>query len=169
MHGSLREGRWHVKLSHCSYRRILYNHLLVSTDLSHVRLGTRPWAYEGWHGLVYQRIYPKSRFSQDTLTEYAGYEMDGIVLFRTVGIDHSFYRPASPDSSSSGKIISAQQNFDGLHVWDSRRTARRIAERDSRDGRDEVGIQSVHVAPFPHVSRFTRHGLWRWRTFPTPC
>ena len=36
----------------------------------------------------------------------------------------------------------------------------RIAERDWRDGRDEVGIQSVHVAPFSHVSRFTRQGLW---------
>jgi hypothetical protein len=23
-----------------------------------------------------------------------------------------------------------------------------------------VGIQSVHVAPFSHVSRVTRHGLW---------
>jgi hypothetical protein len=39
-----------------------------------------------------------------------------------------------------------------------------IAERNSRDGRDELGIQSVHVAPFSHVSRFTRHGLWRWQT-----
>ena len=38
---------------------------------------------------------PKNRFSQDTLTENAGYERDGIPLFRTVGIDHSFNRPAS--------------------------------------------------------------------------
>jgi hypothetical protein len=121
MHGSLREGRWHVKLSHCSYRRILYHHLLVSTNLSQVRLGTSSWAYEGWQGLLYQRSSPKSRFSQDTMTEYAGYRMDGIALFRTVGIDHSFYHPASPDSSSYGKTISAQQNFDGLHVWDKNR------------------------------------------------
>ena len=131
----------------------------MSIDQSHVRLGTSSWAYEGLHGLDYQQTYPKSRFSQDTLTEYAGYEMDDIALFRTVGIDHSFYRPASPDSSSYRKTISAQQNFDGLHVWDSRRIARRIVERDSRDGRDEVRIQSVNVAPFSHVSRFTRHGL----------
>ena len=67
----------------------------MSTDLSHIRLGTSSWAYEGWQGLVYQKTYPKSRFSQDTLTEYACYERDGIPLFRTVGIDHSFYRPAS--------------------------------------------------------------------------
>ena len=38
---------------------------------------------------------------------------------------------------------------------------RRIAARDWRDGRDEAGIQSVHVAPFSHVSRFTHHSLWR--------
>jgi len=45
--------------------------------------------------LGYQRTYPKSRFGQDTLAEYAGYAVDGAPLFSTVGIDHSFYRPAS--------------------------------------------------------------------------
>jgi uncharacterized protein YecE (DUF72 family) len=44
----------------------------MSTGLNHVRLGTSSWAYEGWQGSVYQRTYPKSRFSQDTLTENAG-------------------------------------------------------------------------------------------------
>jgi uncharacterized protein YecE (DUF72 family) len=44
--------------------------------------------------LVYQRTYPKSRLSQDTLAEYAAYATDGVPLFSTVGIDHSFYRPA---------------------------------------------------------------------------
>jgi len=51
--------------------------------------------YEGWQGLVYQRAYPKSQFGQDRLAEYAGYEMDDSPLFRTVGIEHFFYRPAS--------------------------------------------------------------------------
>ena len=64
----------------------------MSTDRSHARLDTSSWAYEGWQGLVYQRNYQKSRFSQDTLTENAGY---AVPLFSTVGIDHSFYRPAS--------------------------------------------------------------------------
>jgi uncharacterized protein YecE (DUF72 family) len=67
----------------------------MSTDLNHIRFGTSSWAYEGWQGLVYQRTYPKSRFSQDTLAEYAAYAIDGVPLFSTVGIDHSFYRPAS--------------------------------------------------------------------------
>jgi uncharacterized protein YecE (DUF72 family) len=59
-----------------------------------VRFGTSSWAYEGWQGLVYHRTYPKSRFSQDTLAEYAAYSTNGAPLFQTVGIDHSFYRPA---------------------------------------------------------------------------
>ncbi len=67
----------------------------MSTDLSHTRFGTSSWAYEGWQGLVYQRPYPKSRFSQDTLTEYAGYAVDGVPLFPAVGIDHSFCQSAS--------------------------------------------------------------------------
>ena len=44
--------------------------------------------------------------------------------------------------------------------------SRRIAERDTQD---EVGIHSVHVAPFSHVSRFTRHGLWCWWNFSASC
>ena len=69
-----------------------------------------------------------------------------------------------------GKTISAQQNFDGLHVWENGTRLRKIAERDWRDERDEsneVGIQSVHVAPFSHVSHFTRHSFWR--TFSASC
>lgn len=61
----------------------------------HVRFGTSSWAYEGWQGLVYRRAYPKSRFSKDSLAEYAAYEYRGSSLFRTVGLDHTFYRPPS--------------------------------------------------------------------------
>ena len=60
-----------------------------------IRFGTSSWAYEGWQGLVYHRTYPKSRFSQDTLAEYAAYAPTGTPQFSTVGIDHAFYRPAS--------------------------------------------------------------------------
>lgn len=67
----------------------------MTPDISPIRFGTSSWAYEGWQGLVYHRTYPKSRFSQDTLAEYADYSVEGTALFSTVGIDHSFYRPAS--------------------------------------------------------------------------
>lgn len=58
-----------------------------------VRFGTSSWAYEGWKGQVYRQEYPKSRFARDCLKEYAAYEPGGRRLFRTVGVDHSFYRP----------------------------------------------------------------------------
>ena len=58
-----------------------------------VRFGTSSWAYEGWKGQVYQQAYPKSRFAKNCLKEYAAYEQGGRRLFRTVGVDHSFYRP----------------------------------------------------------------------------
>ncbi|MGH7168304.1 MAG: DUF72 domain-containing protein, partial [Nitrospiraceae bacterium] len=43
--------------------------------------------------MVYRRPYPKSRFAKDSLAEYAAYEYRGSRLFRTVGLDHTFYRP----------------------------------------------------------------------------
>jgi uncharacterized protein YecE (DUF72 family) len=67
----------------------------MTSQFSAIRFGTSSWAYEGWQGLVYHRTYAKTRFSQDTLAEYAAYAVTGTPLFRTVGIDHSFYRPAS--------------------------------------------------------------------------
>ncbi|MBA5865085.1 MAG: DUF72 domain-containing protein [Nitrospira sp. CR1.3] len=72
----------------------------MATGHALVRFGTSSWAYEGWQGLVYHRPYAKSRFTQDSLAEYAAYSSDEIghpPLFRTVGIDHSFYRPAGAE------------------------------------------------------------------------
>ena len=39
---------------------------------------------------MYNRKYPKGRFKQDCLAEYARYEYEGERLFRTAGIDFSF-------------------------------------------------------------------------------
>lgn len=64
-------------------------------DRHSIRIGTSSWAYESWQGLVYKRPYPQSRFTKDALAEYAAYEYNGAPLFRTVGIDHTFYRPAT--------------------------------------------------------------------------
>lgn len=58
-----------------------------------VRLGTSTWTYEGWRGDVYRQTYPKGRFKQDCLAEYARYEYGGEPLFRTVGFDFTFYSP----------------------------------------------------------------------------
>ena len=61
-----------------------------------VRFGTSSWTYPGWKGLVYQRDYPKSGSAAAMLEEYARFP-----LFRTVGIDSSFYAPPTPEQLQS--------------------------------------------------------------------
>ncbi|MGH7582883.1 MAG: DUF72 domain-containing protein [Gemmatimonadales bacterium] len=55
-----------------------------------VRFGTSSWTYPGWRGLIYHTDYPATGSSARQLAEYARWP-----LFRTVGIDSFFYRPAS--------------------------------------------------------------------------
>jgi len=59
----------------------------------HVRFGTSSWTFPGWQGLVYARRYPtRAAFLHESLAEYAQHP-----LFRTVGIDRSFYAPLTAD------------------------------------------------------------------------
>jgi len=53
-----------------------------------VRFGASSWNYPGWKGLVYHRDYQGRGASARMLEEYARFP-----LFRTVGIDSSFYAP----------------------------------------------------------------------------
>ena len=53
-----------------------------------IRFGTSSWTYPGWQGVVYSRSYPKTGAGPRMLQEYARFP-----LFRTVGIDSTFYRP----------------------------------------------------------------------------
>jgi uncharacterized protein YecE (DUF72 family) len=58
-----------------------------------IRFGTSTWTYEGWQGQVYKRQYAKTAFTRECLGEFCQYLYKGQPLFRTVGIDSSFYRP----------------------------------------------------------------------------
>jgi len=62
-----------------------------------IRFGTSTWAYEGWKGQIYQKLYAKSRFSRECLVEYCRYQYNNEPLFRTVGNDSTFYRPSTAD------------------------------------------------------------------------
>ena len=56
---------------------------------AHVRFGTSSWTFDGWKGLVYRKRYGnRDRFVKESLREYAGFP-----LFRTVGVDRSYYAP----------------------------------------------------------------------------
>jgi len=62
-----------------------------------IKFGTSTWAYEGWQGLVYHQAYAKGRFKQECLAEYARHTYRGLPLFRTVGLDQSFYGPPTAE------------------------------------------------------------------------
>ena len=57
-----------------------------------VRFGASSWNYPGWRGLVYQRTYEGRGAPARMLEEYAAFP-----LFRTVGIDSSFYAPPTDE------------------------------------------------------------------------
>lgn len=57
-----------------------------------IRFGTSSWSFPGWSGLVYRRPRRQTDLARDGLIEYARYP-----LFRTVGIDRSYYAPLTPD------------------------------------------------------------------------
>lgn len=58
-----------------------------------VRFGTSSWNYPGWQGLVYSELRPGRSNSAELLAEYARFP-----LFRTVGIDSTFYTPPTPET-----------------------------------------------------------------------
>lgn len=56
-----------------------------------IKFGTSTWTYPGWKGLVYQNEYSSEQdFKNNCLKEYVKFP-----IFRSVGIDHSFYKPLS--------------------------------------------------------------------------
>ncbi|MGH7632063.1 MAG: DUF72 domain-containing protein [Gemmatimonadales bacterium] len=57
-----------------------------------VRFGASSWNYPGWRGLVYHQAYKGKGASTRMLEEYARFP-----LFRTVGIDASFYAAPTPE------------------------------------------------------------------------
>lgn len=59
----------------------------------HVRFGTTSWTFRGWQDIVYRRRYASDKqFVRFSLGEYARWP-----LFRTVGIDRSFYQPLAAE------------------------------------------------------------------------
>jgi uncharacterized protein YecE (DUF72 family) len=57
-----------------------------------VRFGGSTWNYPGWHGLVYHRNYEGKGAPARMLEEYAAFP-----LFRTVGVDSSYYAPPTEE------------------------------------------------------------------------
>ena len=58
-----------------------------------VRLGTSSWSFPGWEGLVYDRRTSQAVLAREGLAAYAEHP-----LFRTVGVDRTYYRALEADA-----------------------------------------------------------------------
>lgn len=59
---------------------------------SNVRLGTSSWSFPGWAGIVWDRPAQSTVLANQGLASYAAHP-----LFRTVGVDRTFWAPMSTD------------------------------------------------------------------------
>jgi uncharacterized protein YecE (DUF72 family) len=123
---------------------------------THVRFGTSSWTFEGWKGIVYHDTYTsKHAFVQRSLAEYAAWP-----LFRTVGIDRSYYAPLE-DAELSSYAAQLPRGFRCVSkVW-SGITSRVFGREHARAGEENPSFLdpiafSEQVAP-PLLSSFADH------------
>jgi uncharacterized protein YecE (DUF72 family) len=82
-----------------------------------LRLGTSSWSFPGWAGIVYDRVVPERTLARDGLAAYA---MNP--LFRTVGLDRTYYRPI-PTSTFASYAQDVPDGFRFLVKADRRLTS----------------------------------------------
>jgi len=79
----------------------------------HVRLGTSSWTFSGWKGLVYEGDTRMPALTRDGLRAYAKHP-----LFRTVGIDRSYYAPLT-EADLAAYAAALPDGFETVSkVWD---------------------------------------------------
>lgn len=61
---------------------------LAETLPAELRLGTSSWSFPGWRGIVWSEARSEAQLAREGLAVYARHP-----LFRTVGIDRTFYAP----------------------------------------------------------------------------
>jgi len=142
-----------------------------------VRFGTSTWTYEGWQGQVYLKPYAKTTFARECLGEYCQYRYNGEPLFRTVGNDATFYRPATANQLRR-YLTQIPEEFEMcFKVWESitiptfAKHARYGAHAGQPNPRflDAQLFKDLVLTPFreatfephtgPFLFEFQRHGL----------
>lgn len=134
-----------------------------------IRFGTSTWTYPGWSGLVYHRSYPKNAPAARMLEEYARFP-----LFRTVGIDSSFYRPPSPDTlrayaralPAGFPCVSKVWDQITVHTWTAPRAEGPIGERNPDFLNAELFLDEMYR---PYQEHFAEHAgpyVFEFQTIP---
>jgi uncharacterized protein YecE (DUF72 family) len=99
-------------------------------------LGTSSWSFPGWAGLVYAGNPSETALARGGLSAYARHP-----LFRSVGVDKTFYRPA-PRAEFERLAAQVPSGFRFLvKMW------RGVVERDVRGAARGTGAATTSEAP----------------------
>jgi uncharacterized protein YecE (DUF72 family) len=122
-----------------------------------VRFGASSWNYPGWRGLVYHETYKGRGASTRMLEEYARFP-----LFRTVGIDASFYAAPTPELLH-GWAERLPPGFPGVskvwqqltvHTWTSAQNPAKAGKENPDFLNADLFLESVAA---PCIAHFADH------------
>jgi len=105
-----------------------------------LRLGTSSWTFPGWAGIVYDRDASASTLARDGLSAYARHP-----LFRTVGLDRTYYRPV-PKETYRAYAADIPRGFKFLVKADRRLTSPNNPDAQGRQGPNPDFLDPVHAA-----------------------
>lgn len=91
-----------------------------------ISLGTSTWTFPGWAGHVWARPAPKPALVRDGLLAYAAHP-----LFRTVGVDRTFWAPVDADQYRTwvGQVAPVEPDFTFLVKASEQLTWRRFPDQ----------------------------------------
>ena len=122
-----------------------------------MRFGASSWNYPGWRGLVYHRDYGGKGASARMLEEYARFP-----LFRTVGVDSSFYAPPTEETLASYSAhlpsgfpcVSKVWNQLTIHTFTAAQDKARAGQPNPDFLNPDVFLEAVHQ---PYQRFFADH------------
>lgn len=137
-----------------------------------VRFGASSWNYSGWRGLVYNELRPSRTNSAELLEEYARFP-----LFRTVGIDSSFYTPPTPETlgryaarlPAGFPCVSKVWDRITIHTFSPIKDPKRGGERNPDFLNADLFLESVYE---PYARYFAGHAgpfVFEFQTIGQNC
>jgi uncharacterized protein YecE (DUF72 family) len=125
----------------------------------HLRMGTSSWSFTGWTDLVWDRIASQRTIARDGLAIYAQHP-----LFRTVGLDRTYYGPMTSEQLVAMRT-GLPEDFRVLAKAHSECTTVRFADRSwhrNRAGqRNELFLEpeyATKVVVEPFIEGLGPHG-----------
>jgi uncharacterized protein YecE (DUF72 family) len=134
-----------------------------------VRFGPSSWTYPGWVGLVYDSPYPARDASTALLGACARWP-----LFRTLGIDSTFYAPPSPRTleryaeqlPEGFECVSKVWQEITVHTWSKGQDRQRAGEVNANFLDADLFVEAVYQPYHDHFRGHTGPFVFEFSPFP---